>query len=172
MPPLHGRYVCVESTECIKGKSTLERCGSTPTETRVIVSSSSQAAKKQKTASSSISTSETGCLSNETPSDVASKTKSNQNETSKSSALIIKLTQPQWLKTTMLRVTADNSIMAQVEAALTRFEPPAHICDPSVQNALAAFCGTGIPMRIPAPTTIFDRYVLKIDAIVSKFIID
>jgi hypothetical protein len=73
---------------------------------------------------------------------------------------MIKLTQPQWLKTAMSRVTADNIIIAQVEAVLTRFEPPARICDPSVQNALAASCGMSILMHIPAPTTtIFDRYV-------------
>jgi SAM-dependent methyltransferase len=56
-----------------KARAHLERCSSTPLETRTAVSDSSQAAKKKIKTLGSISTSEPGCSSAETHFDVASK---------------------------------------------------------------------------------------------------
>ena len=55
--------------------------------------------------------------------------------------------------------------MAQVEASLKRFEPPARICDPFVQTALALACGKGILPHIPSAPLVMSRYVRQIDGL-------
>jgi hypothetical protein len=71
----------------------------------------------------------------------------------------------------MSKETAENIITGNVEqTALARFEHPARVCDPNVlPNTFVAYSGSGILKFIPDPDTIFDRYVVKIDADIEKY---
>ena len=68
--------------------------------------------------------------------------------------------------------TAQKIIMAQVEESLKRFEPPARICDPFVQTALAAACGKGILPHISSAPLVMSRYVREIDESTEKYLND
>ena len=122
-----------------------------------------------------VSTSATGALSSETPDDVASQLQKKREKESRelkmSRQFMVAAVKPPWQRSVMSQETADKIITANVEASLSRFEPPARICDPSVLNALAFSCGKGILKYIPDPNTIFDKYVVKIDAAVTAHMI-
>jgi hypothetical protein len=90
----------------------------------------------------------------------------------RSSSVMVEHVRPNIERSSLTRETAERIIMAQVEASLKRFEPPARICDPFVQTALASACGKGILPHIPSAPLVMSRYVRQIDESTEKYLND
>ena len=161
-----------------KASNHLLVCESVPNDLKIELAETSQASKKKKRdlISLSVASSNGGSFGDAMKTIVARSKKGTSSNgfgspttRATSRKLMEEATKPRWERSVMTQETADKIIMAQVEASLIRFEPPARICDPNVLTALAAACGSGIMTYMPSAPTIFDTYVTRIDKFTKEY---